>query len=84
MINPNEIKMEGKKYYRYIGSLTTPPCTEGVLWTVNKQIGTVSRKQLTLLKEAVHDHAENNARPLQELNGRKVKFYVDEIMNNPY
>jgi len=83
MINPEDIKMGGNKYYRYIGSLTTPPCTEGVLWTVNKQIGTVSKKQLDLLRDAVHDHAEENARPLQKVNGRKVKLYVDEINNNP-
>ncbi|KAK9755561.1 hypothetical protein RND81_01G034700 [Saponaria officinalis] len=84
LINPNEITMRGKRYYRYIGSLTTPPCTEGVLWTVNQQIGTVSKEQVIILREAVHDHAEKNARPRQALNGRKVNLYAHAIKNNAY
>ncbi|KAL5067817.1 hypothetical protein RYX36_018704, partial [Vicia faba] len=55
VINPSNIKFGGKKYYRYIGSLTIPPCTEGVIWTINKRIRTVSRAQMKLFREAVHD-----------------------------
>ncbi|XP_057743640.1 alpha carbonic anhydrase 7-like [Arachis stenosperma] len=75
VFDPSEIKFGGKKYYRYMGSLTVPPCTEGVIWTINKKVGTVSREQINLLREAVHDHAEKNARPTQPLNRRGIQFY---------
>ncbi|GAV81133.1 Carb_anhydrase domain-containing protein, partial [Cephalotus follicularis] len=75
MINPNEIQMGGKKYYRYMGSLTVPPCTEGVIWTINKKVMTVSREQVKALRDAVHDYAERNARPVQPLYDRELLLY---------
>uniref|UniRef100_A0A0A0LGE2 Alpha-carbonic anhydrase domain-containing protein n=1 Tax=Cucumis sativus TaxID=3659 RepID=A0A0A0LGE2_CUCSA len=63
-----------RKYFRYIGSLTTPPCTEGVVWTVMEKVQTVSPDQVKLLKHAVVE--EKNARRLQKVNGRVV-FYFD-------
>uniref|UniRef100_A0A7N0UC16 Carbonic anhydrase n=1 Tax=Kalanchoe fedtschenkoi TaxID=63787 RepID=A0A7N0UC16_KALFE len=71
-VDPNEIRMAGHRYYRYVGSLTVPPCTEGVIWTINKKVKTVSREQLASLREAVHDYAESNARPVQALNNRRI------------
>ncbi|KAI4300343.1 hypothetical protein L6164_033732 [Bauhinia variegata] len=81
VLDPSEIKMGGKKYYRYIGSLTVPPCTEGVIWTINKKIRTVSRGQVELLREAVHDYAERNARPLQPLHQRQIYLYGPNARN---
>ncbi|KAJ0088935.1 hypothetical protein Patl1_32229 [Pistacia atlantica] len=75
MIHPYEIKMGGRKYYRYIGSLTVPPCTEGVNWIINKMIRTVSKDQIKALRIAVHDYAEMNARPLQPINHRGIELY---------
>ena len=56
-------------YWTYTGSLTTPPCTEGVQWFVLEQPMTVSRVQLT----AFSNIYRNNNRPTQELNGRRVE-----------
>ncbi|XP_060968385.1 alpha carbonic anhydrase 7-like [Cannabis sativa] len=73
VIDPKELGLNGSmKYYRYIGSLTVPPCTEEVLWAINTRISTVSIEQVKLLKQAVHDYAEINARPLQPINGRYI------------
>jgi carbonic anhydrase len=46
---------------RYVGSLTTPPCTEGVRWVVLLNPGTVSSEDLAQFHERVH----SNARPVQ-------------------
>ncbi|XP_058771169.1 carbonic anhydrase Nec1-like [Vicia villosa] len=75
VIDPSEIKFDGQKYYRYMGSLTVPPCDEDVLWTINKEIRSVSKEQLEILEDAVPDHAEMNARPVQLLNGREIQLY---------
>ncbi|KAG9441557.1 hypothetical protein H6P81_017411 [Aristolochia fimbriata] len=79
LVDPNHIKVLKKNYYRYMGSLTTPPCTENIIWTVSKEVGTVSRKQVKLLRQAVNDNAQNNARPLLPINGRIIQFYCPKI-----
>ncbi|KAL8479730.1 hypothetical protein ACS0TY_026602 [Phlomoides rotata] len=55
IVNPSNIGLEGRKYYRYNGSLTTPPCSENVTWTILKKVRTVSLKQITALRNAVDD-----------------------------
>ncbi len=57
------------RYYQFFGSLTTPPCTEDVLWIIFKQPMTVSEGQLKLFSQLF----PNNARPLQPANGRVVR-----------
>ncbi|EXC22910.1 hypothetical protein L484_007519 [Morus notabilis] len=78
VIDPNKIKIGSQRYYNYIGSLTTPPCTENVVWIVASEIRTVSREQVSLLRVAVHDDSDTNARPIQETNGRTVKLFRDD------
>ena len=69
LIDVNALLPTDQRYYQFIGSLTTPPCTEGVLWNVLKSPMTVSREQLRLFAQLF----PNNARPVQALNGRVVR-----------
>ncbi|KAM7496765.1 hypothetical protein LguiA_021179 [Lonicera macranthoides] len=78
VINPVQIAIGSRKYYRYIGSLTVPPCTQNVVWTIVKKVRTVTRKQVELIRDAVHDDSETNARPVQPINQRPVKLYRPE------
>ena len=55
-------------YYTFAGSLTTPPCTEGVTWYVLKTPVEVSSEQITAFAKLY----PMNARPVQPLNGRKI------------
>ncbi len=55
-------------YYRYMGSLTTPPCTEGVHWMVLRTPIALSRSQIDAFRAVIH----GNNRPVQPLNGRAV------------
>ncbi|XP_010243267.1 PREDICTED: alpha carbonic anhydrase 7-like [Nelumbo nucifera] len=75
VVDPRHIKIGSRKYYRYMGSLTVPPCTQGVIWTINTKVRTVSKDQVKALRDAVHDYAEQNARPLQPLNNREIHLY---------
>lgn len=38
IIDPEWIKLGSRKYYRYIGSLTVPPCTQDVVWTIVRKV----------------------------------------------
>ena len=59
-------------FYRYDGSLTTPPCTESVSWFVLANGKTMSTGQLEAFKAiSGHSHPANN-RPVQLLNGRGI------------
>jgi carbonic anhydrase len=58
-----------RDYYRYNGSLTTPPCTEGVRWMVMKQPMTVSKQQIEQFTTTL---GFANNRPVQPVNARPV------------
>ena len=57
--------------YRYSGSLTTPPCTEGVAWNVMTTPVKVSAAQAKAFSSLFPD---GDARPIQPLHGRPLKM----------
>ena len=69
MINVNQLLPEEKTYFTYMGSLTTPPCSENVLWFVMKNPITVSEEQVKNFGRIY----PMNARPLQPKGDRLVK-----------
>jgi len=69
LIDVSELLPKDQRYYQFMGSLTTPPCTEGVLWMVLKQPTQISAAQLRLFQQLY----PNNARPVQPLNNRPVR-----------
>jgi carbonic anhydrase len=60
-----------RHYYRFTGSLTTPPCTEGVRWLVLQKPSTASKAQIDAIAKAA---GFPNNRPVQPLNKRQVVF----------
>ncbi|MCK6406238.1 MAG: carbonic anhydrase family protein [Rhodocyclaceae bacterium] len=69
MIDPSGFLPADRGYYSYMGSLTTPPCTEDVLWLVMKQPVQVSAEQIAIFSRLYR----NNARPVQPGFGRLIK-----------
>lgn len=67
-IDPTALIPSQRGYFQYEGSLTGPPCTEGVRWIVMKQPLELSAAQLDELARRFPP----NARPVQPLNGRVV------------
>ena len=57
------------KYYRFAGSLTTPPCSEGVSWLLLKTYDHIDQAQAEKFTRAIGSH---NNRPVQPLNARVV------------
>lgn len=68
-INPKGLLPHDTAYYTYMGSLTAPPCTEGVTWFVLKNPVEISAEEITAFAE-LYPH---DVRPVQPLNGRVVK-----------
>ena len=60
---------DAKKYFHFMGSLTTPPCSENVKWYVLKDTVQLDATQIA----AFRSHHDDNFRPVQPLNGRLVE-----------
>ena len=67
-IDPADMLPRDASYYTYSGSISAPPCTEGVTWFVLKRPVEVSAAQIAAFaKRYPHD-----VRPVQPLNGRRI------------
>jgi carbonic anhydrase len=68
-VNASSLLPSNRDYYRFNGSLTTPPCTEGVWWLMMKKPVSVSKDQVDSFTHVIH-HPNN--RPVQPTNARPV------------
>jgi carbonic anhydrase len=68
-IDLGQLLPENRRYFTYMGSLTTPPCSEGVLWLVLQQPVQLSQQQIDIFAHLY----PMNARPLQQAAGRLIK-----------
>ncbi len=65
---------DDKQTFRYSGSFTTPPCTEGISWFVISQPIEMSPEQINEFKKLY----DNNYRPLNPVNTRKIVFDISK------
>jgi carbonic anhydrase len=68
MINPGGFLPADRGYWTYTGSLTAPPCTEGVRWFIYQDTLSLSLEQLRAFQAIFRV----NSRPLQDAHGRKI------------
>lgn len=72
-INPGDLLPSDQRYYSYSGSLTTPPCSEGVQWFVMSEPITASPAQILQIRK---ETGGGNARPVQTINNRVLNYAV--------
>ncbi|MEO7853248.1 MAG: carbonic anhydrase family protein [Rubrivivax sp.] len=68
-IDLSQLLPEDRRYFAYMGSLTTPPCSEGVLWMVMQQPVPLSQRQIDIFARLY----PMSARPIQQAAGRLIK-----------
>ena len=76
-VDPSSLWDPSSAYYRWEGSLTTPPCTGGVAWVFQRSPMRVRRETVAAFRADVGGFP-GNARPTQPLNGRRVRLYESE------
>jgi carbonic anhydrase len=69
MVSPGGLLPADPGYWTYTGSLSTPPCTEGVRWFIFEQELTLSRDQLRAFAAIF----KVNSRPVQDAHGRRIE-----------
>lgn len=69
MVNPRGFLPSDPGYWTYMGSLPTPPCTEGVRWFVFENAISISLDQLRAFTYLFRV----NSRPLQDTHGRRIE-----------
>ncbi|WP_295999080.1 carbonic anhydrase [Rugamonas sp.] len=69
VLDPNDLLPQRRDYFTFMGSMTTPPCDEGVLWLVMKEPIQASPAQMALFSRLY----PYNARPVQPSSGRIIK-----------
>ncbi len=67
-LDATELLPADRRYFTYMGSLTTPPCSEGVQWVVMRQPVTAAVEQIELFARIY----PMNARPIQAASGRRI------------
>lgn len=69
------------EYYRYEGSLTTPPCYPSVLWTVFRHPVKISQEQLLALETAMYCTESDDPEPLEMVdNFRNVQEFRERLV----
>ncbi|XP_047309315.1 alpha carbonic anhydrase 1, chloroplastic-like [Impatiens glandulifera] len=75
--NTQKLERNTRKYYHYVGSLTSPPCSETLNWIILGKVRSISKKQVELLQDPLDSTCKKNNRPVQPMNGRQVALYSE-------
>jgi len=68
LLDPTQLLPPDRRYFTYMGSLTTPPCSEGVRWVVMRQAVAAAPEQIDIFSRLY----PMNARPVQNASGRRI------------